>query len=54
MNKAGIMVARAIYSFACINCGGEILDERLLKLGLCERCLPDVGDVYKRQHIILA
>ena len=45
------MVARAVYSFACINCGGEILDERLLKLGLCEKCLPDVGDIDFQQAI---
>ncbi|RLG08603.1 MAG: hypothetical protein DRN68_03360 [Thaumarchaeota archaeon] len=45
------MVARAIYSFACINCGGEILDERLLELGLCEKCLPDAGDISFQQAI---
>ena len=33
------MEVRAIYSFACSNCGGEITDARLMEVGVCEKCL---------------
>ena len=33
------MEVRAVYSFACANCGGEITDARLLEIGVCPRCL---------------
>ena len=33
------MEAKAIYNFACANCGGEITDARLLEVGVCEKCL---------------
>ena len=29
---------RAIYNFACVNCGGEITDARLTRVGVCEKC----------------
>jgi len=40
ISSAGMEEARAIYSFACANCGGEITDGRLLEVGVCEKCLP--------------
>lgn len=33
------MEVRAIYNFACSNCGGEITDARLMEVGVCEKCL---------------
>jgi len=33
------MEAKAIYDFACANCGGEITDARLLEVGVCPKCL---------------
>ncbi|MDH5807172.1 MAG: reverse gyrase [Candidatus Verstraetearchaeota archaeon] len=35
---------RAIYKGLCINCHGEISDERLLNIGICENCLKEVKD----------
>jgi len=34
---------RGIYWGLCLNCGGEISDEQLLRNGICERCLGDAG-----------
>ncbi|RLE62258.1 MAG: hypothetical protein DRJ38_09970, partial [Thermoprotei archaeon] len=33
------MEVKAIYDFACANCGGEITDARLLEVGVCPKCL---------------
>ncbi|HDD40143.1 MAG TPA: DEAD/DEAH box helicase, partial [Nitrososphaeria archaeon] len=49
------MEVRAIYNFACINCGGEITDSRLLELGICSKCLEIVErDVIKAAEILKA
>jgi len=38
------METRTIYDFACSNCGGEITDARLIKVGVCERCLAEEAE----------
>ena len=40
---------RAYYNSLCLNCNGRISDERLLKLGLCENCVPSIPQ--KRKEI---
>jgi reverse gyrase len=45
---------RGIYYGLCINCKGAISDERLLKLGICKRCIESVKGVsWKRALRIL-
>ena len=45
---------RGIYYGLCINCKGSISDERLLKLGICKRCIESVKGVsWKRALKIL-
>ncbi|MEM2320250.1 MAG: hypothetical protein QXQ63_05865, partial [Candidatus Bathyarchaeia archaeon] len=36
---------RSMYNGLCINCKGLISDDRLLKWGICEKCLSDVKAV---------
>jgi len=47
------MEARAIYDFACANCGGEITDARLLEAGVCSRCLETpVKDIIEAAEVL--
>ena len=43
---------RGIYHGLCVNCGGAISDERLLKFGVCEGCLEEVEGVKSRRQVL--
>ncbi|MEM0216687.1 MAG: reverse gyrase [Candidatus Bathyarchaeia archaeon] len=43
---------RSIYNGLCINCKGFISDDRLLKWGICERCLGDIEDVKNFRELL--
>jgi len=45
---------RGIYHGLCVNCRGAISDERLLKFGMCEKCLEDVEGVRSWKHVLKA
>ncbi|MEM1756924.1 MAG: hypothetical protein QW770_02680, partial [Candidatus Bathyarchaeia archaeon] len=43
---------RSIYNGLCINCKGFISDDRLLKWGICERCLGDIEAVKNFRELL--
>ena len=45
---------RGIYHGLCVNCKGAISDERLLRFGMCEKCLENVEAVKSWKQVLKA
>lgn len=35
------MITHSVYKRGCVSCGGEITDDRLISIGVCEKCFND-------------